>query len=267
VQHRISSVAVGNVLLYVDSTPRAIACGVVVPQAIAEVEQGITVSDLWSTLVPLAIASAAVPVQLIVTLMLLRSSLRTAAAWVAGMAALRLLQGILLGLVFAGSEAALADSPGGSGAIASALLLVLSVALYTTALRTAFATADPDAPPPRWTERLSSLTPGGAFLAGMAFLAVAVKFWVFTLAAIGAIAEAELDRAAGAVAYLVFVALAQSTHLTLLALGSSSSPRAEAALGGIADWLERNSRALKTVIGVVFGTWFMYKALSGFGVL
>lgn len=223
--------------------------------------------DLWTTLVPLIVASALVPVQLIATIVLLRSSFGTAAAWVAGMATLRLAQGVLFGLILTGAGAAAAGSANGPGPVVSTLLLVLAVLFYVTAVRTLLAGDDPDAPPPAWMERAGTLTPTGAFLAGMAFLAVAVKFWVFTLGAIGAIAEADLGRAAGIGTFLAFVVLAQSGHLAILALAASSSSRAAGALSAISGWLERNNALLKIVLGIVFGTWFMGKALAGLGVL
>ena len=46
-------------------------------------------SELWSTLIPLGIGSAVVPIQIVVTILLLQApdGARTAAAWVAGMTA------------------------------------------------------------------------------------------------------------------------------------------------------------------------------------
>ena len=51
--------------------------------------------DLWTTLLPLVIGSAVVPTQIVVTGVLLRSSRGKAVAWIAGMAGLRVLQGVL----------------------------------------------------------------------------------------------------------------------------------------------------------------------------
>ena len=224
-------------------------------------------TDLWSTLVPLAVASAVVPVQLIVTIVLVESSLRTAAAWVAGMATLRLLQGLLFGVVLTAAGPTDSGASSGPGPLASTLLLVLAVLFYVTALRKALAGDDPDAPPPAWMEKARSLTPWRAYLAGMAFLAIAVKFWVFTLGAIGAITDAELGRAAGIGTFVAFVVLAQSGHLAILTLAAAGSQRSAAVLGGFSEWLRRNSRVVAIVLGVVFGTWFLGKALSGFGIL
>ena len=82
--------------------------------------------DLWTTLIPLILGSAILPVQVTVTILLLRSGggRSAAVAWVSGMTAVRLVQGILFGLVLdaAGAEAVDDDGP---GLIASTLLLVI----------------------------------------------------------------------------------------------------------------------------------------------
>ncbi len=103
---------------------------------------------MWSSLVPLIIGSAVLPLQLIVTLVLLRSpsGLRSGAAFVCGMTATRLLQGLLLGIL-----------------------------LQVTALRQTLTGQDPDAPPPRWLARAASMKPSTAFGFGMALIAVGAK--------------------------------------------------------------------------------------------
>ena len=58
-------------------------------------------TDLWSSLIPLIVGGALVPIQIIVTTLLLRSKAGkvAAAAWVAGMTTLRLAQGLVFGLL------------------------------------------------------------------------------------------------------------------------------------------------------------------------
>ena len=220
--------------------------------------------DLWTTLVPLVIGSAIVPVQILITVLLVRNSLRTASAWVAGMAAVRLAQGVLFGFVFY-QVVATSGSAAGPGIVGSSLLLVLSVLFYVTALRKAL--ADRDAPPPKWMDKVGSLSSSGAFGAGSAYVAVAPKFWVFTLGAIGAIADAKLGAPASVLAFLAFVVLALSGNLAILAFAAVAPGRAATALDGFADALKRRDRVITVVLGVVFGTWFLVKALSGFGIV
>ncbi len=222
--------------------------------------------DLWTTLVPLIVAGIVVPVQLVITLMLVRTSLRAAAAWVAGMALTRLVQGVVFGLVLTpgnGDPASASEL----GIVASSLLLVLAVLLYVTALRQLLKAEDEDAPPAKWMERVGSMTPLVALGAGAGYMAVAAKFWVFTLGAIAAIAEAELTASAAALTFVLFVVLSQAGNLAILTIAGVFPVRAAGVLDALTEWLRRNNRVIKIVIGVVFGTWFLLKALSGFGLL
>ena len=223
-------------------------------------------ASLWGTLVPLVIGSAIVPVQILVTVMLLRSSLRTAAAWVAGMAAVRVAQGIVFGVVLAD---ALAHSPAssGPGLGGSTLLLVFAVLFYVTALSKALTEDDPDAPPPRWMEKAGSMSWPAAFGIGAGYVAISPKFWVFTLGALAAIAEAPLGGRSAALTYVEFVVLALSTNLAILGFAAVAPARSASALERFSGWLQSNDRIITVVLGVVFGTWFMYKALGGFGIL
>ena len=222
--------------------------------------------ELWGTLVPLIIGSALVPVQIVATVVLLRSSLRTAVAWVAGMAAVRLVQGVLFGLVFAEIGAG-SSASGGPGVVGSSLLLVLAVLFYVTAVRRWLADDDPDAPPPKWMSRAESMTWPSAFGAGFGYVAISPKFWVFTLGAIGAIADARLGRTAAVATFVAFVALALSINLGVLVFAAVAPTRSATALERLVGWLQRNNRVVVIVLGLVFGTWFLIKALWGFGVL
>jgi hypothetical protein len=58
-------------------------------------------TDLWTTLIPLAIATAVLPVQVAITILMLRSAGGRARAggWIAGMTVVRLLQYAVFGLI------------------------------------------------------------------------------------------------------------------------------------------------------------------------
>lgn len=224
--------------------------------------------DLWATLMPLVVASAVLPVQITVTILLLRSEggrLR-ASAWVAGMTAVRLAQGALFGLVLGGAVAT-QDGSEGPGPIGATLLLVVGVLFLVTAARKLVDQPDEDAPPPRWMALVASMTPARAFLAGVGIIAVSAKLWVFTLGAIGAIGEADLARPAAVVTYLVFVVAAASVHLAAIGVTVVAPARAGALLDDASTLLERHGRTITIGLGLVFGTWFVLRALVGFGVL
>jgi len=224
--------------------------------------------NLWGTLLPLIVASAVVPVQITLTILLLRSSVRTAAAWVAGMTATRLAQGVLFGFVFAGAGA-LSGTEDGPGLVVSGALLVVAILFLTKAVKELVGgkDVDEDAPPPKWMKLTESVTTGKAFLLGAGYVAVAAKLWVFTLGAIGAIDEAGHGAAASVILFLVFVALAECIPIGVVAYAALAPDKSQGLLQRVSDWLESNNRILVVVLGFVFGAWFLLKALQGLGVL
>ncbi len=224
--------------------------------------------DLLLTLIPLGVASAIVPVQIIITILLLRApgGRPAAVAWVVGMTVLRLTQGLVFGFVL-GGDAGAAQGDDGASLAASIVLLVLTVALYAAAARQILKEPDEDAPPPKWMAMFDGVTPIKAFALGMGLLAIGAKFWVFTLGAIAAISAAALGPAGSVAAFLGFIALAESTHLALVAYAFAAPARADATLDRFSEALKRYNRQIVIALGLVFGTWFLLKALSGLGVL
>jgi hypothetical protein len=221
---------------------------------------------MWSALVPLIVASALVPVQIVVTILLLQSTggRGAAIAFAGGMTAVRLAQGVVFGLILSSSE--VESTSEGSAAIASTLLVVVAVLLLVMALRQLLADDDPDATPPRWMQATASMTPGTAFLLGAGLLAISAKFWVFTLSAIAAIGEADLGRAASISTFLVFTVLAVGVQLVLIGVTVVAPSRSDALLERASSWLSRHNRVMTIVIGLVFGVWFLVKGLEGLGV-
>ena len=222
--------------------------------------------DLWSTLLPLIVASALVPVQITLTVLLLRSSVGTAAAWVGGMTATRLAQGVLFGLVFAGAGA-LSGSQDGPGPVVSVVLLVVALLFLTKAAKLLLGDDDEDAQPPKWMKLTESVTAGKAFLFGAGYVAIAAKLWVFTLGAVGAIDEAGLGSAASIALFLLFVVLAEAIPIAFVAYAALAPSASKTVLDRVSTWLEKNNRVIVIVLGFVFGAWFLLKALQGLGVL
>lgn len=222
--------------------------------------------ELWSTLIPIAIATTLMPVELTLTLVMLRSTggRSRAGAWVAGKTVARLVQYALLAGILV---TAVDDGEPGTSAVEGALLLVVAVWLLVTAARKASDQPDEDAPPPRWMTMVAGIRPTRAFLLGAGFVAVSPKLWAFTLAAIGAIADAELGTAEGWLVYVVFIVLATGLHLAALTLAAVDPARSDATLGRIVDALERHSRPIMIAMSTAFGIWFLLKALRAFGVL
>lgn len=223
---------------------------------------------MWGGLLPLILGCALEPIETVITIMLLStpSRLRAAGSWVAGHVSTRLLQGLVFGTILHWG-ARRADSSHSHRWIVSTILLVVAVLFLVTAARALFSDDDPDAPPPKWMTMLTSASPGKAFFIGAGVITVSVKAWVFTLAAIGVIGSAGLDRAANIGSYVLFVALAASVNLLIIGMAAVFPQRSRSVLDRMLRWLQEHDRPIVIVVGLVFGIWFGVKALTGLGIL
>ena len=113
---------------------------------------------------------------------------------------------------------------------------------------------------------MSTATPTQAFGFGAGVVAASPKLWAFTLGAIAVIAErgSRAGRRARPVRRLrrargVDPPVAGGHRVRV-------APPRRAALDRVTDLLARYNRPLMIGLGVVFGTWFLLKALAGFGV-
>jgi threonine/homoserine/homoserine lactone efflux protein len=223
--------------------------------------------DLLTTLVPLVIGTALVPVPLVLTALLLRGPVgrgRVAAlAFVAGMMTVRIVQGLLFGVLLAGIVA----GGGSRGPVVYGGLVVMALVFLVSGARKALGAPDEDAPPPRWVSMLDGVGAAKAFGLGFLVLAIGVKHWVFTLGAIAAIGEASMGPGASAGTFLAFVVVAHSLQLALLAVAFLAPARADTLLARFSAALERHGRALLAGVSLVFGAWFLLKGLTGLGVI
>ncbi len=224
---------------------------------------------VWSSLAPLAIGSALVPVQIIITILLLRSASGrfTAVAWVGGMTVVRLLQGAVFGATLSAGDSGSNETGSSSPAFVSGILLAVSLLLLATGVKQLLTEEDPDAPPPKWLTMTASMKPLKAFLVGAGILLIAPKFWVFTLSAISVIGEANLGRSDAIVTYVLFVLVASALNLGIILVAFVAPTKSAAWLDSASAWLTRHNRMIVIVVSLVFGTWFLLKALNGLGVL
>lgn len=214
-------------------------------------------------MLPFILSAALVPAPLIIVFTLLRGpgGRGAGAAFVAGMAIVRIAVGVLFGYI-------LVDAMAGEGAaerrpVVTTLLLVLGILFWVTAVRTMLKEEDPDAPPPKWQMSLRAASPLTAFGIGAGFMTLSAKQWVFTIGALGVIAEASLGGTEAMIAYLVFV-LGSLSLVLLPVLATVIAPGPAAVMvEGVGNWLERNNRPIKIAVSVIFGTYFLWNGLSG----
>jgi hypothetical protein len=224
---------------------------------------------MWGSLIPLIIGSAVLPMQIILTIVLRRSraGLWAAAAFVAGMTLLRLVQGLVLGLLIGSAQSMETHLETGAGPVLSTILLMAGILLLVTALRQWLTGEDTDAPPPRWLGVATSMTPKTAFGFGMLLVAVGGKWWLFTVGAVASIADADLGPARSVLDYLLFVALAELPVLLIVLASALAPQRSAPVLDGISAWMEKHNRGIVITACLVFGLWFVVAALRNFGVI
>jgi len=220
-------------------------------------------NDVLIDLLPLILGAALAPLSPIVVLLLLlgKGGLRTALAFVGGALAVRLTQGVLFGLVFGAAAEAYPET--GPQIIASTLLLVLGLLLLLAAFKKWRKQPDPDDPPPQWMAAIAGLSPLKAMGAGAVFMTVAVKQWVFTLAAIDVIQSAALPGAAAVGLYLIYILAAQALVLAPILIYAIAPQQSARPLRAAQAWLERNTRVIGIIVSLVFGLLFFYKGVTG----
>ena len=185
-------------------------------------------------LIPLIIGSAVVPLEIMMVILLLNSpsqGLAKAIFLVAGMTTIRLLQGIIFGLILFQVENS------GKSPVVSTLLLVLGIFLLITAYKQWRNEVDADDPPPKWMVMLDTLTLHKAFGMGTGLVLINGKFWVFTMSAIGIIEEAQLGQPSSTVAYLIFMLLTQSLLLLVIAARMITPEQSKSIIGTLSAWL------------------------------
>jgi len=213
-------------------------------------------------LAPFIIGSAVVPLQIMLVILLLnnpKQGLSKAIFLVGGMTAVRLLQGVIFGLILSPST----GGTSGKSPVVSTLLMVLGILLLVTAYKTWRNEDDPDGPPPKWMVMLDTLTPPKAFGMGAVLVLISGKFWVFTLSAIGVIEEAQLGQPSSTVAFLLFILLAQSLLLLAILIRIIIPGQSKSVLESISTWLTRYNRPIVLIVSLVFGLLFFVQGVSG----
>jgi hypothetical protein len=220
--------------------------------------------NVIAELIPFIIGAAVVPLYIIIVLLVLRGEggVAKAAAVVAGMFVLRLVQGVVFGYVLSGTASG--NDSGGPSRVVSTLLIVLGILLYTTAFRTWQKEEDVDAPPPKWMTMFQDITLPKAFGMGMLMIVIGAKQWVFTLGALGVIRRSDLDGPENIIAYLIFMLGAMSLLLLPIILRLAAPKQSTAVLESASAWLEKNNRPIVIAVSLIFGTFFVYRGVSGF---
>jgi cytochrome c biogenesis protein CcdA len=208
------------------------------------------------------LAAMAMPTWILLVLFLLRArgGPTDALAFVGGVTAVRLVQGV----VFGGAFGAVVGPRERSQweALVSALLLVTGVLMWAAALREWGKAVDPVDTPSissRWEAMIHSLTPLKVFGVGALLVAASSRAWLFTLAAISVIGQAALTAAQSLVAFALYVLGAELLLLAPIVLSVRSPRQFDAA----ARWLEEHERPIVIAVSLILGSFFVWSGVQG----
>lgn len=219
-------------------------------------------AEVLVELIPMMLGATLAPVFPIIVLLLLQSErgLGKAIAFVLSAVTVRLAQGALFGLVFAGAVEA--ESAVGLQLIKPTLLTVFGILLLTMGVRKLLKEESEDSEP-KWMSRLSDLTVLKVAGGGALVMLIALKQWVFTLSAIAVIEEAQPGLSAGIALYLIFVLATQSLMLLPIIATAIAPEKSARPLAAAQGWLQRHNRVIVMIVSFVFGAWFAYQGISG----
>ena len=222
-------------------------------------------NELLIDLIPLILGATLAPIYPIIVLLLLQSErgLGKATAFVAGAVGVRLVQGVIFGLVFA--PAVDAESAAGIKIIGPTLLTIVGILLLVMGVKKWRKGRDDEDgdEPPGWMSALMGISPLKAAGSGALLLLLAVKQWVFTLSAISVIEEAQPGVTVGVGLYLLFTLATQLLVLPPLIAFALAPEKSAAPLRTAQGWLQRHNRAIVVAVSLIFGVFFLYRGISG----
>lgn len=227
-----------------------------------------TTSYLLVALLPLAVAAALQPLQILVMITLLqaRRGVANGLAYISGMTAFRLALGALFWVLLSGVEEAVESGGGQFGLIVGTVMVVLGIALLFYGLRYAFSANEGEEAEPTWLSKLGDVTPAKAALIGFAMLALDPKDWLADLAAVDMVAAADLSGVASLLAYLWYALISLSLVFIPLILVLVAPQKADESLNSMNAWLGRHSRTIVIAVAVLLGAYFLYSGLEMIGV-
>ena len=225
-------------------------------------------TELFVSLLSLAIAATLQPPQVIAMIILLqtRRGIANGLAYIAGMTAFRLALGGISWMLFSSLEGSLETSGGEFSIVVGAILVVLGLLMLVHALRKSFSAVGEDDAAASWLQKLETISPRPAFLVGLAFLALDPKDWIIDISAINLIAEADLSSSQSLLAYLAYILLAQSLLWAPLLLTVAAPNRARRVLAALNTWMKAHEKHIEIGVAILFGLVFLVIGLEHLGV-
>lgn len=225
-------------------------------------------TELILSLIPLAVAAALQPPQVIALVVLLQTKRGVAngLAYILGMIAFRLFLGGSFWVLVSNVEKTVETKGGNFSLLVGTVLLVLGILMLVYALRRGFSAQGEDEAAASWLDKLQDISPLRAALAGVAFLALDPKDWLVDISVINLIADADLFGLDSLLAFLAYILMAQSLLIIPLILSIFIPQGTQSGLARFTVWMKRHERAIEIVFALIFGLLFLYTGLDLLGI-
>ena len=225
-------------------------------------------TELILSLIPLAVAAALQPPQVVALVVLLQTRRGTlnGLAYIVGMIAFRFLLGGIFWLLTSNVEEMVETEGGNFSLLVGTVILVLGILMLVHALREGFSAHGEDEAAVSWLDKLQDVTPFRSALVGIAFLALDPKDWLVDISVINLIADADLNSLNNLLAFLAYILMAQSLLLIPLIFSLFTPQRTQSGLSHLIVWMKRKERVIEIIFALIFGLVFLYTGLDLLGI-
>jgi len=225
-------------------------------------------AELILSLLPLAVAAALQPPQVIALVVLLqtRRGVANGLAYIIGMIAFRLFLGGIFWVLISNIEETVETEGDNFSLLVGTVILVLGILMLVHALREGFSAHGEDEAAASWLDKLQDVTPFRSALVGIAFLALDPKDWLVDISVINLIADADFLGLNNLLAFLAYILMAQSLLLIPFILSLFTPQRTQSGLKQLTAWMKRKERVIEIVFALIFGLLFLYTGLDLLGI-
>jgi hypothetical protein len=218
------------------------------------------VAGLLGEIIPIGLLLAVGPMRIISTILLLTSAqpIRNALSFLLGGASVYLVIGLLTLLFFGRLLSDIIEAT----FILDAALVVAGIGLLVVAGKSFFMVPTRDAIPSSWTQRLTSISAGKAYLLGLV-LALSLNKLLIFLSGVVLVYETSVSFAEKIIVLLVLIALTLLVQAIPVALYVTNARRARRQLATLMAWLNVHNRVIMTGFSLLLGLIFLVAGVSG----
>ena len=221
-------------------------------------------AELILSLIPLAIAAALQPADMIALVMLLQTQrgVTKGFAFIAGMITFRLVLGGTFWVLLSRVEEKIETADGKFDIFVGSVLVVLGLLLLVYALRRSLSARSEEEVAASWLDKLNDASPLRVALMGFILLTLDPKDWLVDISAVDLIVNADLSGQESLLAYLVYILLAQSLLLIPLIYSLIAPQHAQRNLAALNTRMRKHERSIEIIVAVMFGLLFLFIGLE-----